>query len=162
MNSDFALDVQWMALGSCFRQIIQSIMWSFNQRLKPCSLRWELVNHPKQWKQHCQGCGTVTSPGLSSSWLNWRGELWCERLMDVTDNNDRSWQELPTAPRKMAEFHGWFRGSDERDGQTSLKRSFGTLGKTNSSWIPTSATGCKTEINCATNGVRNTMDGLWM
>lgn len=42
------------------------------------------MNHPKQWKQHCQGSGTVSSPGLSSSWLNWCGELWWERLLDGT------------------------------------------------------------------------------
>lgn len=38
-----------MVLGSSFS--LMSIMWTFSQRLKPGSLRWELVNHPKQWKQ---------------------------------------------------------------------------------------------------------------
>lgn len=38
-----------MVLGSSFS--LMSIMWTFNQRLKPGSLRWELVNHSKQWKQ---------------------------------------------------------------------------------------------------------------
>lgn len=56
----------------------------------------------------------------------------------------------------MAEFHRWLRGSDARDGQTSLKGTFGTLCKTNSSLTATSATGYKAEINCASNGVRNT------
>ena len=56
----------------------------------------------------------------------------------------------------MAGFHRWFRGSDVRDGQTSLKGSFGTLGKTNSALVTTSVIAYKAEITCVRNRVRNT------
>lgn len=82
--------------------------------------------------------------------------LWCEKLLDVTDNDDRSWQELLRASWGIAGFHRWFRGSHVRDGQISLKGSFKTLSKTNSALVTTSAIGYKAEITRVRNGVRNT------
>lgn len=142
-----------MAWASCFR--LMSIMWTFNKRLKALQPRRELVTHPCQWKQPGLLGLRATDWALASGSAEWTDMrnccLWCEKLLDVTDNDDRSWQELLIAPWGMAGFHRWFRGNDVRDGQTSLKGNFRVLGKTNSALVTTSMIGYKTEITSVRN-----------
>lgn len=147
-----------MAWGSCFRLI--STMWTFNKMLKPCSPWKELVNHPCQWKQSGLLGLWASDQALASGSGDWNDMrncwLWCEKLLDVTGKDDRSWQELLIAPWGMSGFHRCFKESDVRDGQTSPKESFRTLGKTNSTLVITSAIGYKAVITWVRNEVRNT------
>lgn len=137
-----------MALGTCFWWVL----------CEPSTKGSALQSKVEPQTMKAAGTVGAAEPALASGPADWTNVGSC----DV--RNCWIWQITMTEPdrshpqhhEEWLSFTGGLRGSDVRDGQTSLKRSFGTLVQTNSSLIPTSAGGYKTEINCDTNGLRNT------
>lgn len=119
-----------MALGSCFR--LMSIMWTFNQRLEPCSVRWELVNHPKQRKQPGQWPALASGPADWTNVGNWDVRN-CWMWQITLTGADRSYQQHH---EEWLSFTGGSEGVMWEMEKPPWKGALGPWARPTASWCP--------------------------
>lgn len=152
-----------VALGSCFR--LMSIMWTFNQSLKPCSPRWELVNDPKQWKQPGQlGWRDIDRPWpqVQLTELKWetagsdvRNSWMWQIIMTEADRSYRQHHE------EWLSFTGGSEGVMRETGKPPWKGPLGLCARPTAAWQPHQPQDIKLRLTVPVT-VSGILTGLWM